>query len=582
MMIKYRRHAKYLIALLLLCLWLPTQVLAKQIWVDYTITGVQDPALKNAQAAIAASTQTLLGYNATPDAAALQRLITQNVHTLYVALQPFGYFSPSIHYTVNKSKFPWRVQYQINPGPTLRIDTLRVAVTGPGQDDPAFTHLLDKFPLKSGDVFTAESYTKARELLFDTANNNGYLQAKLEEHRVDINLRTYTCSITLTLSTGKRFYYGPVSFSHSALSNSFLQRYVDFSTGDPFSSSQVLALQQNLSSAGYFQQVSVQPQVAHADNQHVPILVNLVPSKLNRYILSGGYGTDTGYRAGVGWQWRRINSQGHYLSTQVDVSQIGNSWTTSYNIPGANPITELYSISANVASYQTTAGDSNLQSYGFQYSNTKDSWQSTAGLSYQYEKYTVTSTNTQQSAHLLMPSVTWMYLFSDDPLHPTRGVRFSTNIRGAAEMLVSDTDFAQTQIQLNALMPLNHDNRFLLRNEVGATTTDNYDQLPLSLRFTAGGAQSVRGYGYQSLGPAQFLLVNSVEYQYRVHGNWFAGIFNDNGNAFDQWNAPMLQSAAGIAGIWQSPLGVMELSIARSTTQPSLGLAVQFSMGRLL
>jgi translocation and assembly module TamA len=80
--------------------------------------------------------------------------------------------------------------------------------------------------------------------------------------------------------------------------------------------------------------------------------------------LSGGYGTDTGYRGGLGWQWRRINSLGHHFNMQLNASQIGNNISSTYTSPGANPITEQYNLTNNVAYYKTNAGTSSLQSYG--------------------------------------------------------------------------------------------------------------------------------------------------------------------------------------------------------------------------
>ena len=94
-------------------------------------------------------------------------------------------------------------------------------------------------------------------------------------------------------------------------------------------------------------------------------------------------------------------------------------------------------------------------------------------------------------------------------------------------------------------MRLNENNRLFLRLDIEATYVSDYNNLPLSLRFTAGGTQSVRGYRYQSLGP-KYLLTNSIELQHRIKGNWFVGIFHDMGNAFNNVNHPDLQKSAGV------------------------------------
>jgi translocation and assembly module TamA len=550
--------------------------------IKYVITGLDGELLKNATSAIKAAERNAFTKNAHLDNERLERLFYQNEQRIRNSLRPFGYFSPTIQDSIDKSKKPWIFKYQVNPGPSVNIGRLKLEIKGPGKTNAAFVKLETDFPLKVGQIFNSKQYTAAKNALFTAASNNGYLQAELVAHSVSIDMANYTANIILKFKTGPQFYFGPVTFTKSALSYSFLQSYVRFKPNQIYSTHEILQLQQNLNSAGYFSRVTVKPRIQPKTSKHVPIQVELSPARTMLYSLSGGYGTDTGYRGGLGWQWRRINSAGHHFNMQLNASQIGNSISSTYSIPGANPVTEQYNLTNNIAYYKTNAGTSSLQSYGFMYSNTKSSWQSNAGLIYQYEKYLLNDTKEKQSAHLFMPTITWMYLFSDKPLKPTKGVRFSLNLRGAWQQVFSDTTFGQFRARLHALLPFNRDNRLFLRLDVGGTSTANYNKLPLSLRFTAGGAQSVRGYGYQSLGPGKYLLTNTIEYQYRVHSNWFVGVFNDTGNAFESIKYPELKSAAGIAGIWESPIGSMELSVARSTSDPKQKIAVQFSMGTLL
>ena len=101
------------------------------------------------------------------------------------------------------------------------------------------------------------------------------------------------------------------------------------------------------------------------------------------------------------------------------------------------------------------------------------------------------------------------------------------------------------------------DSRILLRTDLGYTVVHDFNDLPLSLRFFAGGTQSVRGYEYQSLGVpdgGRYLAVGSVEYQHLIIGNWSAAAFWDEGNAFDNFNQG-LDRGVGVGIVYKTPIG---------------------------
>lgn len=570
-------HFKCLLIILLL---LPLTIFGKSS-IRYDITGLSGEMLKNSLAALQNAEKTIQASNKTLTPAAIERLYSQGDETIRKALQPYGYFSPSIRSSLEKKDTQTILHYQVNPGPSLNITQLDLQITGAGANDPVFTLWRNKFPLKIGQIFNAEKYNDAKQSFFTVANDNGYIKAKIKQQKVHINLDSYEANIALHFDTGTRYFYGPISFSKVPLKESFLRRYLNIKTGQPYSLGEILKLQQNLSSSGYFKSVSIHAEPQKAKNNHIPLHVKLKLQKRMRYTIGVGYGTDTGYRARLGWQWRRINAYGHHMDTEYNISQIGNLLGINYYIPGADPLNEQYRFSANRAYYETDAGTSKIQSYGGMFIKSKNHWQINYGITYQAERYQLKNQQ-EQTARLLMPSTTLMYLKTDNVLRPSYGRRFSINLRGAKKNFFSNIDFAQIRIQLRNLIRLNENNRLFLRLDLGATYVSDYDNLPLSLRFTAGGTQSVRGYRYQSLGPGKYLLTNTLELQHRIKGNWFVGIFHDIGNAFNDISHPKLQNSAGIGLIWQSPIGTMELDLAKSLSQHHQKPILQFSIGALL
>ena len=123
--------------------------------------------------------------------------------------------------------------------------------------------------------------------------------------------------------------------------------------------------------------------------------------------------------------------------------------------------------------------------------------------------------------------------------------------------------FLRTSVWARWIKSFGEKHRVLLRFNGGMLTTDSFDRLPPTIRFFAGGDESVRGFDYESLGPkdeegnvigGRRLAVASIEYERHLTGNWYGAVFLDAGNAFDDSD---FDPAVGIGpGLkWVSPLG---------------------------
>jgi translocation and assembly module TamA len=97
---------------------------------------------------------------------------------------------------------------------------------------------------------------------------------------------------------------------------------------------------------------------------------------------------------------------------------------------------------------------------------------------------------------------------------------------------------------------------------------DEFSDLPPSVRFFAGGDNSIRGYGYEELGPEKDgevvggskLVTGSVEVDYAFLPRWSVAAFVDTGSAYDE--EPRFSTGAGLGIRWYSPLGPIRVDIA--------------------
>jgi translocation and assembly module TamA len=237
-------------------------------------------------------------------------------------------------------------------------------------------------------------------------------------------------------------------------------------------------------------------------------------------------------------------------------------------------------------------GNSVVKQLGAGYTYSHQHWQYTFSLSEQIERYNFFS-GPYQTSHLFLPSFGLQHLSGNDPLAPTDGNRFNASIKVAKQGILSDTSMVQTTVSDKWIHSFNSRNMILLRGNLGLTAIHDINLLPLSLNFFTGGSQSVRGYGYNNLGPGRYLVVSSVEYRYRVYKKWYATTFFDIGNAFNNWpTAPhsgiqsnlgalnhRLNQGAGVGVLWSSPLGAMELTYAKEVNVSGMPGRIQFNLG---
>lgn len=520
--------------------------------------------------------------------ARLRRLYAEAPAQIRAALAPFGYYHPVLQRELIHSDGTWTARFRVDPGPPVRIRALDVRLTGAGREDPAFGRLLRELPLHRGARLVQPEYARAKRLLAQLAAVRGYLDARFTRHEIRIDLNRNTAAVFLDFDTGPRYRFGAVSFRQTVLAPAFLRRYLPFHRGQFYSTAKLQELQNALVDSDYFRDVEVQPDLKRATADHeVPISVYLKPGPASRYTAGIGYGTDTGARVTLGWSRRRIGRWGHHAGVELKVSQIGNSLTARYVIPLARPRTDQFIAATGIFNQRTDTSVIHSQNASATVQRVRGLLQESIYLNFQHEQFRVGDQS--GNSFLLMPGVAWQYIKKSGEIYSLRGYRLNLDVHGSVRHVGSDATFLESLLQARAVHPVPFlgAGRLLLRGELGLSWVPRFASLPASQRFFAGGAQSVRGYAYQSLGPTdasgqviggRYLIVGSVEYEHRVWRNWGIAGFYDIGNALDRLNGK-LDRGVGFGIRWHSPVGPIRLDLAWALDLPGKPMRVQFSMG---
>jgi len=503
----------------------------------------------------------------------MRRLNGKAQQEIEAALQPYGYYRPTISASLTEPQpDQWLARYVVDPGHGIPLAEFNLDIAGEIVDDPELQKMLDEHGLRLESVFQHPLYDSFKSRLLGLAFERGYMQAEFIRARVEIDLNAYVARVYLDFDSGPRYSFGEISLKQDVLDPDFLQRYIPFERGDPYSLDQVIRLQQTLNDTNYFQIADVSPGAPNAEAREVPIVVALTPRKDHRYDFGVGYGTDTGARAKVGWLMPRVNRRGHKINAEAVVSQIGYDVNANYRVPVFNPRTDQVVYSASQEREDTDTSDSLLRIIGVSLNHNRGEWRENLSLNYETEDFTIADQS--GTSDLLIPGVSWSRTWGRDFINVFDGLRFDFGLRAADENLASDTSFTQLRGALKFIVSLDLRNRVIMRGSAGVIDTPDFDLLPSSIRFFAGGSQSVRGYDYQSLGPTDAsgevvggprLLTGSVEYEHYFDDYWGAAVFFDIGNAVENFSDE-LEQGAGFGLRWKSPIGPVRIDLANQLT----------------
>lgn len=520
----------------------------------------------------------------------LERFARQADEKVLAAMEPYGYYGARVTTTIEEVRSgAYRLRVSVVPGEPVRVAEVTLALHGPGADEEPLKRQAAAFPLGKGDVLLQQKYEEAKGKLLSGAQELGYLDADFITHEIRIVRATSTARIRLELETGSRFFFNGARIEGgSDYPEVFVRRYLAFKPGEAFSYARLGETQLNFTNSERFREVNITPEKAKARDLHVPVLVQLKPASSRSLRQGIGYGTDTGARVNVRYRDLNILQRGHEFYSNLYIAERLQGIAAGYILPDAVDIRSTTVLQFNLQQEDVTTYTSRLialeldknQSFGKRELGT-------AYIRLQREEFTIGAQ--ESSSRLVLPGLRFTGDHYDNPIRPAWGFRYAFDLRGTHRLLGSDTEVLQLISAGSWALPLPWRLSLQTRAKAGITLlSDPLKDLPPSLRFFAGGDQSVRGYAYQSLGPldatgqvagGKHLLAGSVELERALFSDWGVSAFYDAGNAFDSFAEVRLFEGAGVGVHYYTPVGALNLSVARQIGVEDPGVRIHFTVG---
>jgi translocation and assembly module TamA len=518
----------------------------------------------------------------------VRRLYERIDDDLVPGLHAFGFYAASVTKELSRDDDCWRATVTVDPGPRTRVRDRRIAIAGEAADDAAFDTLIRDLPLPVGAPLTHAGYETIKSRLRSLAAQRGYLDFRFTRHELRIHPEDAAAEIVIEADSGARYAFGELRFGDHPLSPDLVRRLVPVEAGDALDTASLIGVDRALSDSGYFSRVEVRPARDEAEDGVIPVDVKLEPAPRHAWRAGVGFSTDTQWRLSLGYDNRYLNPAGHRLESEVRVGLVEAGLKVDYLVPGRNPRQENFSLGARLAreEIEDTVSDSAIL-IGRQVL-AMDGWTQTRFVELLHERSEVGDTVSRDT--LVMPGIAFERAEIDDVLRVGRGYRLNLEVRGAHDDLFSTTSMLQLRASARGAYRIADAGRINARIGLGATLVDETESLPVSLRFFAGGDNSVRGYGYKSLGPrddeglvrgGRYLLTGSLEYEHPVFGDdWWGAAFVDAGTAFDDDPDPKVGYGVGLR--WFSPVGRVRLDLAFPADTRDDDWRIHFGLGAAL
>jgi translocation and assembly module TamA len=512
----------------------------------------------------------------------VRRLADRAVDETADALRPFGYYDPQVRSRTTRDGDTWIVRLRIKPGEPVLMREVEIRIVGAGQDDGDLRLVVDGNRLRPGTRLEHPAYEKLKTDLVRTALEQGYLDAKLTRHELEVDPAQHVADARLVLDTGGLYRFGTVTIEQDAISPKLLEGYVRFTEGEPFSGTRVRSTQFALEDSFFFSTVTVTPGERDPATLTIPVTIRAERIKRDRYAASAGFGTDTGPRGQFTWDRRLVNDNGHRWRLQTTLSQVLQDVTASYIIPVGDPSLEKLEFSAGYVN-QTLGGlESERYEIATGLTQAMGHWQRVLFLQLSQELTKFPGSEDTRSL-LLIPGISFA---TQPPNFLTGWVReaaYYVELSGSPATLGSDASYLRFYARGERVWPIVQGPWYLrLRGEVGTSWVNDFSQLPGSQRFFAGGDRSVRGFALDSLSPkdpnappgsgnkgvgGKHKLVGSVELERDLPHDLRGAVFFDTGNAFDEWDTP-LEYSVGVGIRLKLPMLLIGVDVAQALSEP--------------
>lgn len=465
----------------------------------------------------------------------------------------------------------------VRPGPQYVFSVAGVELT-PALNAPVLGFDAEFRTLEGSPAFASSAIAAERAAVAALANA-GYPFARALPRRAEVNHARTAIVLTLRIDPGQYRTFGEVDFAGlDTVEEAYPERLVPWTPETPFSRSTLNDYRQTLIDTRLFTSVKVEAaaEAGPAESRQLDVGITVEEGALRTIGANVSYARDEGFGGGVSWQHRNFFGQAEILDLVLQASELDQSVSASLRKPAFRRPDQVLSTGVSLLHEDGEAFE--------EYSATvragveRDLWRSwRGGLGVTLEVAELRDSSGKDESYLAGLPLTLSQDRTDSLLDPKRGHRLAFELTPYAGQFSGTALFARTAITGSYYYPVSESDRPVVlaaRVKVGSVLGESSAEVPANKRFYAGGGGSVRGFGYQLIGPldvnddprgGRSVIEAALEARIPVTGTLSVVPFVDGGlvsrDVVPRFSETM-RFGAGLGGRYETPVGPLRVDIA--------------------
>ena len=442
-------------------------------------------------------------------------------------------------------------------------------------------------PLNPGDRFSLSLYEQAKKDIILAMANQGH---PLNQVRGQVRVwpDEQRAQVILRLDPGPPLAFGETTVSgNQEVAAPYILRDAAYLPAQPYNQEALRETERRLLSTGLFTSVSAEPQFDQRRESRVPVVIKVYERSRHGLRLGLGYGTEDLFRVRLTQINRNLLGLTDTLTFEGKMSAIYRGLEGRWEIPKIFTRETTFWLGGGLEQEEAEAyTNGRLYLNPVLLMRLKPEWTWFVGYNVEMnevlELKSVVDDPDFEKGRFFVSSVQLGITFDnrDSPLDPKRGTYFRLETELSHEILGSELNIFRPTAEFRQILPLSEDWRVAGRLKGGFTQgLGGTDRIPLIRRFFLGGADSVRGFPYQRLGPLDIngdplggviALEGSVELRFPLWGDLGGVLFVDGGNTWDslQDEVPDFFYTTGAGLRYQTPVGPLRLDFGWQLNPP--------------
>jgi outer membrane protein insertion porin family len=403
--------------------------------------------------------------------------------------------------------------------------------------------------LKKGDPLLSNEIQNAVFYMVSLYADSGYIYATVAPEK-QIDTTAHLAAIIFRVSEGPRASIAGIDISGLQKTRKFVvTRELEFKKGEIINYSRLLDSQRQLYMTGLFRSVFIIPGPGpDNDSSHALVTVRLSEKISSSFKFSAGYGTIEKIMTGIEVSTINLAGTGEKVALRGNANFINRGGELSFTEPWTlglrlrTDLNLLYGYEEQPAFHLYTTGvDLTIGRSFSRYTN--------GTLTARYENSRLASINVVEPPGAFKPKIRsiiadFKFDSRNDLFNATRGFYQDVNVELAGSFLGGNNSFSRTILTTRYFYPLSLGTVIATAYQVGWIAPFGPTRIiSINERLFTGGPNSLRGFGYQKVGPlganglplgGNFMMVGNLEIR-RVIYTLVSGVaFGDIGDVWSR------------------------------------------------